>query len=149
MPNGTNLNVIGWNQEKGYIACGGDQGLLKVLKLDTGKGQGGGNLSMNQNLQGHSGQIQVIQWNDQYHKLTTSDEQGLIIVWMMHKHSWYEEMINNGRTSFLSAPVLDGLLEGGVPIVIDGHCLGAVGVSGVKSSEDAQIARAGIAALAA
>ena len=61
----------------------------------------------------------------------------------------YEEMINNGRTSFLSAPVLDGLLEGGVPIVIDGHCLGAVGVSGVKSSEDAQIARAGIAALAA
>ena len=99
MPNGTNLNVIGWNQEKGYIACGGDQGLLKVLKLDTGKGQGGGNLSMNQNLQGHSGQIQVIQWNDQYHKLTTSDEQGLIIVWMMHKHSWYEEMINNRNKS--------------------------------------------------
>jgi len=61
----------------------------------------------------------------------------------------YEEMINNGRTSFLSAPVLDGLLEGGVPIVVDGHCIGAVGVSGVKSSEDAQIARAGIAALAA
>ena len=60
----------------------------------------------------------------------------------------YEEMINNGRTSFLSAPVLDGLLEGGVPIMVDGHCLGAVGVSGVKSAEDAQIARAGIAALA-
>lgn len=59
----------------------------------------------------------------------------------------YEEMINNGRTSFLSAPVLDGLLEGGVPIVVDGQCIGAVGVSGVKSSEDAQIARAGIAAL--
>ena len=60
MPNGTNLNVIGWNQEKGYIACGGDQGLLKVLKLDTGKGQGGGNLSMNQNLQGHAGKIQLL-----------------------------------------------------------------------------------------
>ncbi|MEI8303583.1 MAG: heme-binding protein [Burkholderiales bacterium] len=61
----------------------------------------------------------------------------------------YEEMINNGRTSFLSAPQLDGLLEGGVPIVVDGHCIGAVGVSGVKSVEDAQIARAGIAALTA
>ncbi len=61
----------------------------------------------------------------------------------------YEEMINNGRTSFLSAPVLDGLLEGGVPIIIEGHCVGAVGVSGVKSTEDAQIARAGIAALGA
>jgi glc operon protein GlcG len=59
----------------------------------------------------------------------------------------YEEMINGGRASFLSAPDLKGMLEGGVPILKDGHCLGAVGVSGVKSSEDAQIARAGIAAL--
>lgn len=60
----------------------------------------------------------------------------------------YEDMINGGRTSFLSAP-MTGLLEGGVPIVVDGQCLGAVGVSGVKSNEDAQIARAGIAALGA
>jgi uncharacterized protein GlcG (DUF336 family) len=59
----------------------------------------------------------------------------------------YEEVINGGRTSFLSAPALQGMLEGGVPIVKDGVCIGAVGVSGVKSSEDAQIARAGIAAL--
>lgn len=59
----------------------------------------------------------------------------------------YEDMINGGRVSFLSAPDLQGLLEGGVPIVKDGQCLGAVGVSGVKSTEDAQIARAGIAAL--
>jgi uncharacterized protein GlcG (DUF336 family) len=59
----------------------------------------------------------------------------------------YEEMINQGRTSFLSAPVLEGMLEGGVPIIVNGQCVGAVGVSGVKSSEDAQIARAGIAAL--
>ena len=49
--------------------------------------------------------------------------------------------------SFLSAPDLKGLLEGGVPIMKDGQCLGAVGVSGVKSTEDAQIAKAGIAAL--
>jgi glc operon protein GlcG len=59
----------------------------------------------------------------------------------------YEEMINQGRVSFLSAPLLEGMLEGGVPVMLDGHCVGAVGVSGVKSSEDAQIARAGIAAL--
>ena len=59
----------------------------------------------------------------------------------------YEDMINGGRVSFLSAPDLQGLLEGGVPIVKDGVCLGAVGVSGVKSTEDAQIARAGIAAI--
>jgi uncharacterized protein GlcG (DUF336 family) len=59
----------------------------------------------------------------------------------------YEELINGGRTSFLSAPYVEGLLEGAVPIMKDGFCLGAVGVSGVKSAEDAQIARAGIAAL--
>lgn len=59
----------------------------------------------------------------------------------------YEEIINQGRTAFLSAPLLEGMLEGGVPVLRDGQCLGAVGVSGVKSSEDAQVARAGIAAL--
>ena len=61
----------------------------------------------------------------------------------------YEDMINNGRMSFLSAPDLQGMLEGGVPVVVDGHTIGAVGVSGVKSTEDAQIAKAGIAALGA
>jgi len=59
----------------------------------------------------------------------------------------YEDMINGGRASFLSAPNLEGMLEGGVPIIKDGQCIGAVGVSGVKSTEDAQIAKAGIAAL--
>jgi glc operon protein GlcG len=59
----------------------------------------------------------------------------------------YEKMINDGRVSFLSAPLIAGMLEGGVPIVVDGQVVGAVGVSGVKSTEDAQIARAGIAAL--
>jgi uncharacterized protein GlcG (DUF336 family) len=59
----------------------------------------------------------------------------------------YEDVINNGRYSFLSAPNIDGLLEGGVPIMVGSDCLGAVGVSGVKSTEDAQSAKAGIAAL--
>ena len=59
----------------------------------------------------------------------------------------YEDMNNQGRYAFLSVPEVDGMLEGGVPIMKDGQCLGAVGVSGVKSTEDAQIARAGIAAL--
>jgi glc operon protein GlcG len=60
----------------------------------------------------------------------------------------YEDMINNGRYSFMTAPELEGMLEGGVPIVVEGQYVGAVGVSGVKSNEDAQIANAGIAALA-
>jgi len=59
----------------------------------------------------------------------------------------YEDIINGGRYSFLSAPLIEGMLEGGVPIVKDGQVIGAVGVSGVKSTEDAQIAKAGISAL--
>ena len=59
----------------------------------------------------------------------------------------YEDMINAGRYAVLSAPELEGMMEGGVPIMVDGQCIGAVGVSGVKSMEDAQIAKAGIAAL--
>ncbi len=59
----------------------------------------------------------------------------------------YEDMVNQGRVAFLSAPTLDGLLEGGVPVMVAGQCVGAVGVSGAKSSEDVQIAQAGIAVL--
>ena len=53
-----------------------------------------------------------------------------------------EEMVNGGRYAFLSVPLLTSL-EGGVPIIVDGHVIGAVGVSGVKAEHDAQVARAG------
>ncbi|MEO8104670.1 MAG: heme-binding protein [Betaproteobacteria bacterium] len=59
-----------------------------------------------------------------------------------------EDMVNNGRTSALSMPGIT-FLEGGVPIIVAGETIGAVGVSGVKSSEDAQVAQAGIDALTA
>ena len=58
----------------------------------------------------------------------------------------FEDAINKGRTALTTAP-FPGLLEGGVPVLVDGHCIGAVGVSGVKSAEDAEVAKAGIAAL--
>ncbi|MCB1916912.1 MAG: heme-binding protein [Rhodocyclaceae bacterium] len=57
----------------------------------------------------------------------------------------FEDMVNNGRHAALAMPVTP--LEGGEPIVVEGRVIGAVGVSGVKASEDAQIARAGIAAV--
>ncbi|XP_015772966.1 PREDICTED: WD repeat-containing protein 35-like [Acropora digitifera] len=57
------------------------------------------NLSMNQNLDKHSGAVQIVAWNEQYQKLTTSDQYGLIIVWILYKGSWYEEMINNRNRS--------------------------------------------------
>ena len=57
----------------------------------------------------------------------------------------FEDMVNNGRYAALAMPVVP--LEGGEPILVDGVVIGAVGVSGVKAGEDAQVARAGVAAL--
>ncbi|TAN53491.1 MAG: heme-binding protein [Betaproteobacteria bacterium] len=56
--------------------------------------------------------------------------------------SW-EERVKAGRTAMLKMP---GILpvQGGVPILVEGTCIGAVGVSGVQSHEDEQIAQAGI-----
>jgi glc operon protein GlcG len=58
----------------------------------------------------------------------------------------YEDMVNGGRTSFLSAPVVTSL-EGGVPVIVDGQVIGAVGVSGVQAAQDAQVAKAGAGAI--
>ena len=58
----------------------------------------------------------------------------------------FEDMVNGGRTAFLSAPLVTSL-EGGVPVIVDGQVVGAIGVSGVKADQDAQVAKAGVAAL--
>lgn len=58
----------------------------------------------------------------------------------------YEQMVNGGRTAFVTAPLLTSL-EGGVPVRVDGHVVAAIGVSGVKPEQDAQVAKAGAAAL--
>ena len=59
----------------------------------------------------------------------------------------YEDMVNNGRIAALAMPVVP--LEGGEPVVVNGLVIGAVGVSGVKAGEDAQVARAGVSAMTA
>ena len=60
----------------------------------------------------------------------------------------WEEHVADGRVRYLGLP---GTLpiEGGLPIVVKGQFVGAVGVSGVRSNEDAQIAQAGLAAVPA
>ena len=56
-----------------------------------------------------------------------------------------EERIAAGRVALLKMPGLP--VQGGVPIMVEGECIGAVGVSGVQSHEDEQVCNAGIAAL--
>jgi uncharacterized protein GlcG (DUF336 family) len=57
-----------------------------------------------------------------------------------------EEVVAGGRLAFLT---IDGLLplQGGLPVMWEGKVIGAVGVSGVKSPEDEQVAQAAIQAL--
>ncbi|KAJ3337585.1 hypothetical protein HDU93_000828 [Gonapodya sp. JEL0774] len=137
IPNNSRVLSLGWENEGGYIACGGDAGLLKVIKLESGSGtatSGGStifsasepgvlnekptgsaeriasdataqasggpfssstSLTMNQTLTGHSQHVTLIRWNAIYTKLTTADASGLIIVWILYKGAWYEEMVNN------------------------------------------------------
>ena len=58
-----------------------------------------------------------------------------------------EDMVNGGRNAFISAPLLTSL-EGGVPVVVNGQIVGAVGVSGVRADQDSQIAKAGASSVA-
>lgn len=58
-----------------------------------------------------------------------------------------EESVNNGRTAFVTISQGMALLQGGVPIEVEGAVLGAVGVSGVKASDDEIVALAGVNAL--
>jgi len=60
-----------------------------------------------------------------------------------------EDMINGGRTAFLSVPAGEGLLEGGLPFVVAGQCAGAIGISGVKPDEDALVGKTGVEAVLA
>lgn len=58
----------------------------------------------------------------------------------------WEERVKAGRVSTVKMPDILPV-QGGLPILVDGHCVGGIGVSGVQSHEDEAIAAAGIAAL--
>lgn len=56
----------------------------------------------------------------------------------------FEDLIKGGQMGFLTMDTFNGMLEGGEPIVYEGQLVGAVGVSGVKSFQDAEIAQQAI-----
>jgi WD repeat-containing protein 35 len=96
IPNSILLKCIAWDKENGYLACGGDDGLLKIVRLDSNQNQNvpnsigqaqqqQSNLSANQTLEGHNGCVSIAVWNETSQKLTTSDQNGLIIVWVFFK----------------------------------------------------------------
>jgi uncharacterized protein GlcG (DUF336 family) len=56
-----------------------------------------------------------------------------------------EDSVAGGRQALLSMPGIIAV-EGGIPILVDGRVIGAVGVSGMQSAQDSQVAEAGLAA---
>ncbi len=58
----------------------------------------------------------------------------------------FDERLTGGRLAVLGQPCAFPI-QGGLPILVNGHCIGAIGVSGALAAEDTQIAQAGIAAL--
>uniref|UniRef100_A0A0N5ABJ2 WD_REPEATS_REGION domain-containing protein n=1 Tax=Syphacia muris TaxID=451379 RepID=A0A0N5ABJ2_9BILA len=97
----------------GYIVVCGNSGLLKIIKLDDDVAETNvtyefikpqpfstpPKLAVNQNLEGHGGNVEKAVWNETYQKLTSSDSNGLIIVWLIQNGNWFEEMINNRNKS--------------------------------------------------
>ena len=58
----------------------------------------------------------------------------------------FEEVVAKGRVAVMSLPGVTPI-EGGIPLIVEGQYVGAIGVSGVQSSQDAQVAKAGAAVL--
>lgn len=75
-------------------------------------------------------------------------EKGKTAIMFRRPSGAMEKAVAGGRVAVMSLPGAT-TVEGGIPIVIEGEFVGAVGISGVQSHEDAQVAQAGINALAA
>ena len=85
----------------------------------------------------------------QWSSIETAVEKARAAVAWKRPSRLLEEAVNNGRTAFLSITQGMAVLQGGVPIEVDGDIVGAVGVSGVRAADDEVIALAGINALKA
>lgn len=120
VPNCKLVRTVSWSWEHDYIACGGENGILKVIKLQWNLPVSTKNAySHNQTLESHKSHVKRVCWNEPFQKLTSSDDSGSIIVWMLYKGMWYEEMVNNRNKSLVTgmAWTRDGLK---ICIVYDG-----------------------------
>uniref|UniRef100_UPI00358FD466 WD repeat-containing protein 35 isoform X2 n=1 Tax=Myxine glutinosa TaxID=7769 RepID=UPI00358FD466 len=122
------LRCIAWSKDQGDIALGGDCGFLNVIKLEPGVDAKAVGLGASNNLctvnqpEGHKGSVKVLSWNDRYEKLTSSDETGFTIVWMLHNGNriWGNRMKHMQFTQVAWSPdgckLLFGLASGDVHI---------------------------------
>ena len=129
IPNHVDVSALALSQH-GWIACGCENGMLKIFKLET-EATSTINISSNQTLDGHCSRITHLSWNDQFRKLASSDENGLIIVWYLHEDkTWYEEMVNNRNKSAVC--VLQWSIDG--KSIVIGYDDGVVTVGSVEGT---------------
>jgi glc operon protein GlcG len=80
----------------------------------------------------------------QYGSVVVAQEKARTAALFKRPSKAFSDGVAGGRTAILSLPGVVAI-EGGVPIVRDGHIVGALGVSGGTSEQDGQIAAAALA----
>ena len=103
------ISTISCNFQTNNLSIGGDAGFLKIVKIDLNKprlnpdGTTASPLTFSQTLSAHRSKVIITTWNDNYDKLTTCDEDGVIVVWKISENDiWETEMINNREVSFVT-----------------------------------------------
>ena len=85
--------------------------------------------------------------NAQWGSVDIAKEKARSAVALRRPTKVFQDLVAQGGANLRLLTLGYSVLEGGIPIVMDGKIVGAVGVSGVTSQQDAQIAQAGIDAL--
>jgi glc operon protein GlcG len=95
------------------------------------------------------GQLVMLQRldNAQWGSVDIAKEKARSAVALRRPTKVFQDLIAQGGANLRLLNIGYSVLEGGIPIVADGKIIGGIGVSGVTSQQDAQIAQAGIDAL--
>jgi len=95
------------------------------------------------------GQLVMLQRldNAQWGSVDIAKEKARSAVALRRPTKVFQDLIAQGGANLRLLNIGYSVLEGGIPIVVDGKIVGSVGVSGVTSQQDAQIAQAGIDAM--
>jgi WD repeat-containing protein 35 len=107
--NNEKLLKFSLNKSKDLLSIGGTNGFVQILSYPTKKEQISikdslkfSYIDLNQKLIYHKSNVSIILWNEKKEKLTTCDEDGIIVIWHFRNDKWETQMINNRKKSIVS-----------------------------------------------